>query len=894
MGESTNNVMASSDIKEMCLISEGEYAMGSSSGYSEEMPVHKVKLKAFYMDKYLVTNKEYKIFCDKTGTAYPTNPRWTEMPDYFINYPEYPVVNVSWQQAECYAAWAGKRLPSEEEWEYAACGGLNKPLYPWGCAEVDGEKANFSERNTDYPWRDFRFSCGYQHTSPIGRYAPNGYGLYDMAGNVWEWCAGWFFPYDDAARDLDTFADGWGGSKVCRGGCFHSSCFDLRTSRRCQILGGVPQMSVGFRCAKNLDNSNAIVEKAELHCEQAQWKNKLDDVHIIPNPGVEVCMGAEKITEEKARHIKNLGFTSVEQYVTWEAVERKEEGCWDFSHWDEQVAVLKSNGLKWVPFLIAGPAYSLPDWYRESKNFQGLCCLEHNMESKVQSIWDKSFYQYIERFICAFSKHYANTDILESLLLGISGDFGEAIFPVWHGNWPLQVSGLYHSHAGYWCNDRFARKDFKQKISKKYVAIDCLNKAWGCSCNSFEEIHFPELTVDSVNGFRIDEFTDNGKFQINSLGDRIRWMDFVDWYRTSMTEYAEFWMKTARKYFPDIPVYLCTGGNAVPCHGSDFSQQCKITAKYNGGIRITNEASNYAANFILTNRIASSGSLYNAYYSYEPAGMVNEKGVVCRIYNAIASGAKGIHYYDANILDNENKADLFIKNIKSFSITKNKKNIGVLYPDVSIALDDIHTEECFENLEMLRDYTDFTFMDDLTIKDGILDTVECAVICCGQFFKKETLEMIFEWISKGGILIGYNITELHAAEDNKSYFETLFASIGGNKVVGRGVSFFIPVQVAAKEEQNNAKEKSKTTENSFEKSFAYYQKNLFDEITDFLTSNSISVADGILDGVYETNVDDGILLLNTRDTDITRGITLPHFLKKQVTIKSNSITEIKL
>ncbi|MEW5815390.1 MAG: SUMF1/EgtB/PvdO family nonheme iron enzyme [Spirochaetota bacterium] len=172
------------DGKEMALIPGGEFLMGSENGYSEERPVHKVAVKSFYMDKCLVTNREYKLFCDETKNKYPENPPWKEIPDYFINYPSHPAVNVSVQDAAAYAKWAGKRLASEEEWEYAACGGNEHPLYPWNDEEPDGTKANYADRNTDYPWNDFYTSDGYKYTSPVGSYEANGYGLYDMNGNA--------------------------------------------------------------------------------------------------------------------------------------------------------------------------------------------------------------------------------------------------------------------------------------------------------------------------------------------------------------------------------------------------------------------------------------------------------------------------------------------------------------------------------------------------------------------------------------------------------------------------------------------------------------------------------------------------------------------------------------
>lgn len=180
---------------EMVLIPSGEGQIGSKGGYAEEMPVLVTQTKNFYMDKYLVTNKAYKVYCDAVGKPYPTSPSWEGYPDYFENFPDYPVVNVSWWDASAYAAWAGKRLPTEEEWESGAKGGMLSATYPWGHENADGDKANYADRNTDFPWKDYLTSGGYRYTSPVGSYEANGYGLLDMAGNVWEWCDGWFHIY---------------------------------------------------------------------------------------------------------------------------------------------------------------------------------------------------------------------------------------------------------------------------------------------------------------------------------------------------------------------------------------------------------------------------------------------------------------------------------------------------------------------------------------------------------------------------------------------------------------------------------------------------------------------------------------------------------------------------
>ncbi|RKU09377.1 hypothetical protein C6501_15285 [Candidatus Poribacteria bacterium] len=183
----------------MVLIPAGEFQMGSPDPDPEcrQHLVHTVYTDAFYMDIHEVTNAEFKAFVE-------ANPEWRKENIYqgyaegYLtiwrdnNYPEgdadHPVTFVSWYAAMAYAKWVGKRLPTEAEWEKAARGGLESKQFPWGDTLPDGTQCNFADKNTDFKWSNMDVDDGYKRTAPVGSYPANGYGLYDMAGNVWEWC----------------------------------------------------------------------------------------------------------------------------------------------------------------------------------------------------------------------------------------------------------------------------------------------------------------------------------------------------------------------------------------------------------------------------------------------------------------------------------------------------------------------------------------------------------------------------------------------------------------------------------------------------------------------------------------------------------------------------------
>lgn len=231
----------------MMLVPAGPFTMGDDKRLPEEKPAHPVTLPAYYIDKFEVTNEQYKKFCEATGRATPTNPFWS--PQYFESNPQMPVIGVSFADATAYAEWAGKRLPSEAEWEKAASWEAQekrKRVWPWGDA-AEASRANI----------------GSQHPTAVGQY-PSGassYGVHDMAGNAQEWVDGFYQPYQGSTSRDPKFGN---TLRVTRGGSFRGKPEDVRTTRRRyedpsfrtkpEDAKMMLSSLIGFRCAVSADD----------------------------------------------------------------------------------------------------------------------------------------------------------------------------------------------------------------------------------------------------------------------------------------------------------------------------------------------------------------------------------------------------------------------------------------------------------------------------------------------------------------------------------------------------------------------------------------------------------------------------------------------------------------
>ena len=232
-----SSMVSEVDGMRMMFVPEGEFLMGSEDGDDDEYPPHRVNLDAYWIDQTEVSNTRYQQCVDDGACDPPIDTEYYND----SNYSNHPVVYVYWRDAVDYCQWAGRRLPTEAEWEKTARG-TDGRTYPWG-EGISCDRANYGDCD-EFP-----------RTSPVGHYPAGAspYGALDMAGNVWEWLGDWYDQdYYKDSPDRNPTGPNSGGSRVLRGGSWYSYSNLIRAASRLRSNPNFTSRSLGFRCTRSL------------------------------------------------------------------------------------------------------------------------------------------------------------------------------------------------------------------------------------------------------------------------------------------------------------------------------------------------------------------------------------------------------------------------------------------------------------------------------------------------------------------------------------------------------------------------------------------------------------------------------------------------------------------
>jgi len=473
--------------------------------------------------------------------------------------------------------------------------------------------------------------------------------------------------------------------------------------------------------------------------------------------------------------------TTTESYLKWIDIE-PEPNQVTFKNFDRMLGYYKKYGVKWQPFLICGPWYATPYWYKESKDSHFFRCLEHDKDSGIQSIWNEKFKKVTRRFLKLVHDHYkTEIDSIDSFLLGISGDYGEAIFPC-IGNF----DGLYHTHRGFWCSDSYAILDFRKHLKGKFKSIAKLNARWGTSYADFDQVK-PFLKKDAPS--------------------RRALVDMVYWYRDAMLKHAEFWIKEARKLWKTKDIYLCMGGDGSAQEGQHYTAAAKLCARYKVGIRDTNSRDNFR--FLNTYQCptAVATQFYKTYVGFESSHGSSKKFIVARMFAFIVSNAREFHEYSFQ------HKPAVIKNFRKFRkfmdlSFERKVDVAVFSSEPYINWLHEHATEWdikafpwgmpkkpHHLFDKLRYHFDFDLVNDSLIRNGILDNYKTLIIPGFTIIEDDIIEIIRQRAKAGQKIIIYGPNTLETVDEKPLSFEKVETILTLNKLAASLRALDIPVKV---------------------------------------------------------------------------------------------------
>lgn len=447
---------------------------------------------------------------------------------------------------------------------------------------------------------------------------------------------------------------------------------------------------------------------------------------------------------ESQVQLRNLGLVANEDYVAWGAVERA-PGQWLWQQHDAVEQTLHQAGLKYVAY---NWVHFPPVWLREQKDQRTLMrCIEHGQEANYLSIFDPRTIQWYDHFYKSLHAHFGGR--IDDVYVCILGPYGE-------GNYPLQVPdwiNMGHCHEGYWCGDDYAIAAFQSAMKLKYARIGKLNRAWGSVYQSFDEIRLPkelakEKFVPSLATF-------------SSTKDRRRWLDFITWYHQAIIDFAERSLQTVLKYFPAEKVRLKPGGSSGGINPLTYGTYCPGYAKMAGRYRIVLQPADCQGAVFADKWMGTAYQFYGVKECTEPAGGLDDRSFVRRMFSDASSGAAQLFTYEF-----EQHAKAIQQYIHLFTGKPGDTEIAVYGPTTLYRLG-ASLRPTVSACAPLRDLCEFDVLDELLIADGALTTrrYKALILFQAEIVDQPILEKINRFLRAGGKVIAVGEVPVGNVED---------------------------------------------------------------------------------------------------------------------------------
>lgn len=553
------------------------------------------------------------------------------------------------------------------------------------------------------------------------------------------------------------------------------------------------------------------------------------------------------------------GLNAYEDYVAWGAVEI-EPGKWDWSRHIEMADNQRSGGMEYDPYLwIHNPPAWMRSWTEERRGgvttgtrygivpgepdapdrYTLMKCLEHGEETYTFSIWDPATLKWFGRFYREMREGMG--DRIGRTYVGLVGPYGEGNYPLPMFDW-LKIG---HCHEGYWCGDKYARREFIRTFRNRYRTLRALNEAWGTDFARWEEVTYPpEIAEGKIR--KAEDRTDPR--------DRRRWVDFVEWYHQSLIDFAAGVAREAMKYFPAEQLKVKPGGSAGGVNPIAWGTYCpgyaKALGKEFGRRPIRLQPADCHGRPFGDRWYGTAYRFYGTPLTTEPAGNLDRKGFLRRVFMDACNGASEMFTYEWDL--HKEDARKWIHLYRGIASTT---DVAVLCPTTWYRMNG-DVWPAIRTADSLRDVTDFEVADELLVKDDYLQKSRTRVLIWthGPVTERVVLAKVLDWVEAGGILVAGMSSAPTDVEGRDDLGSRLFGD--GSKAfnfVGKGLVLRYPSEA----EPGDAGFRRLVVDAVYHPE--RYRPGL----------KGTSEIDGVADGVWTAAFPDRLLMFNNSDKPAT-------------------------